>query len=145
MGAPASAKLLVIGDKTFAIGTLPASVAIDVECIVAQAIGEALFRLLVAKDETEEQQSAAALQAVGALAKNLDSAEVKKLMGLAFSVVTVGDGVGPATPINFDQTFTGHPKMPWEVLIEALKVNFADFFPAGLSTSLASSIRTLQK
>lgn len=140
-----SAPLKVIGDKTFAIGTLPASTAIDVECIVARAIGESLFRVLAGADGTEEEQLKAAGQAIAALSMNLRAKEIKELFSLVFTVVTVGDGVGPAAPINFDATFTGHPKMPWEVLIEALKVNFADFFPAGLSASVSASIQRLQK
>lgn len=134
-----SAPLKVIGDKTYAFGTLPATVAIDVQVIIARALGDGLLSLIMAKDTSPEEQAQAMKLASAALTSSLKASDVKELIGKVFSCVTVGDGVSAAVPVNVDAHFTGRPRRLWEVLIEALKVNFSDFFPNAGSGSTAAT------
>lgn len=133
-----SAPTKEIGGRTFSFGTIPASKAIRVEVSIAKVIGEPLFKALVeaqGKDQTVEQQTGLVASAVGLMASRMDADELLTTMGIVFESVTL-----EGKPINIDVHFSGKNRDVWQVFIEALKVNFADFFPAGLSASLAGMI-----
>ena len=122
----------------FAFGTIPASKAIRVEVSIAKVVGEPLFKALVesqSKGQTAEQEVGLIASAVGLMASRMDADELIAIMGIVHESVTL-DG----KPVSLDIHFTGRNRDVWAVFIEALKVNFADFFPAGLSASLAGMI-----
>ncbi len=133
----------IIGDREYDFRMMPASVATEVEVTIAGVATEAVVKLLSAQGADETKQAEAMASAVGTLATaigRLGPGKTTELMGTLFQYVRVdgenGEGVRPA---NLDLDFTGKPKLKWLVIFEALRVNFADFFPAGLSLSSAES------
>lgn len=137
----ASAAQRTIGGRQFSFGILPATKAVRVEVAIARVIGEPLFKAFMeikggGKESTEAEQMEAATAAIGLLTTKMDADELLGTMRTVFEVVSC-DGA----PIDIDSTFTGTNRQLWEVFIEALKVNFSDFFPVGLSASLAGMIK----
>jgi len=122
----------------FSFGILPATQAVRVEVAIARVIGEPLFRAFMdikGKDSSADQQLAAAGAAIGLLTSRMEADDLLVQMKTVFDACSC-DG----KRIDIDSTFTGQNKQLWEVFIEALRVNFSDFFPAGLSASLAGAI-----
>lgn len=144
----ASAPMKTIGGRLFSFGTLPATEAIRVEVAIARVIGEPLFKAFVKAQKLQEEKglkdlaalkndpaaiatiTAEATAAIGLIAGRMDAEELLKTMNRLFSVVACN---GQA--VDMDVTFVGRNKDVWTVFLEALKVNFADFFPGGLSLS----------
>lgn len=136
MSTPRSAPTKMIGDRTFAFGTIPAIDAIDIEVSVARLFGEPLLHFIAGGGGTPEEQLGAAATAVRALAMHPDhkalKAELKDLIEQVLKTVACVGAGSPSLEVAF---FNGRNRQLWEVLIEALKVNFADFFPAKPSDS----------
>lgn len=138
----ASAVQKEIGGRKFSFGILPATKAVRVEVAIARVIGEPLFKAFMdikgkdGKDPTEEQQLAAASAAVGLLTSRMDAEELLATMKTVFEHCSC-DG---QPIISIDATFAERHRQLWEAFIEALKANFSDFFPAGLSASLSSAM-----
>lgn len=140
----ASAPQKKIGSRTFSFGMLPATDAIRVEVALAKAIGEPLLRAFVKAQELQKTENLKTLadiksspkaldtiaQAMGMISSKMDAGELIKTMETVFSTVAC-DG----NTINIDGTFTGRNRELWQVFMEGLRVNFADFFPDGLSLS----------
>jgi len=135
----ASAPIKEIGGRKWSFGTIPATQAVRVEVAIASVIGEPLFKVFTEIDEaggtgiSREKQITAATAALGLLTTRMDADKLLTTMKTVFDHCSC-DG----KPVDIDQTFNGRNKDLWEVFLEALKVNFADFFPAGLSASLAA-------
>jgi hypothetical protein len=136
-----SAPTKQIGDRTFAFGTIPATKAVRVEVAIARVIGEPLFKAFVEAGDkkltalTDEEKTAIIGGAIATLTARMDPDELLVTMGIVFESVTL-DG----KPVSLDVHFNGRNREVWQVFIEALRVNFSDFFPAGLSASLAGAI-----
>lgn len=132
MGAP----FKVIGGVRYAFDTIPAEAALDVEVSVVRLFGEPVFALLAGSgNETPQaEQMAAVAAAMRALSNQPNhvalKAELKELLGTVLKHV-----IGPAGIAQEIASFNGKNKLLWEVAIEALKVNFADFLGASPSTS----------
>jgi hypothetical protein len=122
----------VIGGRTYAFGTLPATEAVKVEIAVIKAIGEPLFSAFAGKGAEE-----AGALAIGLLTSRIDPDELLKVLEIVFSHVTC-----EGRRIDINATFTGRLKEMHLVFLEALKVNFADFLPASLSGLLPGEAQT---
>jgi hypothetical protein len=131
-----------INGRTYAFGTLPATQALRVELAIAPVLADALaaFGTAAVEKLSEDMGALMTARAAGEVLKRLSAEDftapdgsrhmgLLSIMETVFSVVTVIDR-GKASPVNIDQTFTGKPADKYHVLVEALKVNFADFFPA---------------
>ena len=127
---------VVIGNRTFSIGTIPPVEAIRVEVAIARVIGEPLFKAFTEKGKSLEDQKGAVGAAIGLMASKMEPDELINTMKTVFSYVSC-DG----NRIDMNATFVGKNKELWLVFIEALKLNFADFFPADLFASLQKAIQ----
>lgn len=140
----ASAVQKEIGGRKWSFGTMPATKAVRVEVAIASVIGEALFKISVDIDaasgqpdaEKERKQVEALSAAIGLLTAKMDPDKLLETMNTVFEYCSC-DG----QRVDIDSTFTGRNKDLWVVFMEALKVNFSDFFAGGLSDSLAAMIR----
>jgi hypothetical protein len=126
-----------IGGRTFAFRVMPATTALGVEVAIMKVIGEPLFKALTAGEGKLPDQ--AKLMEIGGtavalMATRMDPDELLRTMKTVFEFVAV-DG----QPVNIDTHFTGKNKELWQVFIEALKVNFADFFDGLHSDSPAAA------
>ena len=142
MGAPRKD----IGGRTFAFGTIPGSKCLDIIPALAVPIVEVLKRIGKHNVEklTEEEASLLMAEAILVLMSmpsrdytSPDGAHrfgSQTLFAILFEHTTI-----VATPkprlVNIDQDFTGRVRDMYLVAMEALKVNFADFFPAAPSGS----------
>jgi hypothetical protein len=155
----ASARKHTIGGRDFYFGKMTAVDALKVEMALAPVIVKALGQFsseVVAADgsgkETAEQEAAKSLQTMKAFGSLMSAVSAedfvtpegqKKLglmsiMGLVFGSITVATSPGAAAGADVDlaTSFEGRPnKEKYEVFMEGLRENFADFFPAGLSVS----------
>ena len=125
---------LQINDRTYTFGTVPPVEAIRVEVAIARVIGEPLFKAFTdgnVKDQAAANEAAAA--AIGLLASKMDADELLATMGTVFKYVGIA---GQKTTVDINADFMGRNRELWQVLIAALKFNFADFLPAGLLTSI---------
>jgi hypothetical protein len=123
---------LTLKDRTYTFGTIPALEAIGVEVAIARVVGEPLFKAFAdAKNggKVTAEAMAAGAAAIGLLTAKMDKAELIETMTTVFKYV--GHSGKPNT--NIDADFTGRNKELWTVFIAALKFNFADFLPDGLS------------
>jgi hypothetical protein len=133
-----SAPTKEIGGRTFSFGTIPAVKAVRVEIAIARVIGEPLFKAFMdSQGKPESVQLDVVAGAIGVLTAKMDADELIKTMGIVFESVSL-DGV--KGPVDMDVHFTGKNKDLWLVFVEALKVNFGDFLPGGLSGSLAALV-----
>jgi hypothetical protein len=134
-----SAPTKEIGGRTFSFGTISAVNAVRIEVAIARVIGEPLFKAFVEgqgkKKASDEDQMAIVASAIGLLTAKMDPDELLTTIATVFASVTL-----EGKPISLEVHFTGRNRDVWEVFGEALKVNFADFFPAGLFASLAGAI-----
>jgi len=152
----ASARKQASGGRDFYFGKMTAVNALKVEMalapVIVKALGEFSGSAVAAPQgegaakETAEQEAEKSIQTMKAFGSLMSAVSTddyvtpegqKKIglmtvMGLVFdSITTGGAGVDLAT------SFEGRPnKEKYEVFMEGLKENFADFFPAGLSGSL---------
>ena len=128
-----SSKLFECGGRKFSIGTLPAVEAIKVEVAVARVIGEPLFKAFTTgkTDGQEIDMEQAGALVIGLLASKLNADDLLTTLNTVFTYVTCDE-----QRVEINSTFTGRNRELWLVFIEALKFNFADFFPDGLLASL---------
>jgi hypothetical protein len=140
-----------VGGRTFAFGTLPATKALDVIPALAVSVVEVLKKIGRHSLEklTEEEASYLMAEAVMVLmsmpARDYVSPDGAQRMGsqtlftMLFEHTTI-ILTTPAKPrlVNIDKDFTGKVRDMYLVAMEALKVNFADFFPAAPSVSSAT-------
>ncbi len=128
----ASATLKTINGKTFSFAKLDAVNGIKLQLGVAKLIGSELADLARAAQKSTSQD--ALLQEVGELlervATKASTDEVLGLMGLVFSRVTCN-----GKPVSLDLTFGDNALEPWQVFVEGLKVNLADFLAVARSGS----------
>jgi len=146
----ASAPRKTIGGREFIFGTFPAAEALKVELTIAPVLADALAAFGTGSVEKLDEDAGALLtaRAAGEVLKRLaaddytspDGARhlgLQTLMEIAFAHVTVVVPGSKPRPVMLAD-FTGKPKDKYLVLVEALKANFADFFPASLSASSPS-------
>jgi hypothetical protein len=130
----ANAPIREVGGRKFAIGTLPPTRAIKVQAQIVKLAGEPVFRAFAEAKKAgagnKEAMEAAFFAALGGIGSRLDEDVVLSMMEVLFAHCTC-DGQA----INIDSTFMGKLRDMWVVFFEALRVNFADLFPAGLSLS----------
>jgi hypothetical protein len=134
-----------IGDREYAFSTLPAVASLKVEVTIAKVIGEPLFKAFASRGSDEQTAEQAAIAAVGLLTSRLDEAELVRTMATVFQYVGFVELEGGHAQVaricpnanvdKIDEHFTGRNRELWQVLIEALRFNFADFFSDGLSLS----------
>jgi len=142
-----SAPRKTIKGRDFIFGTLPASTALKVELAIAPVLADALAAFGAGSVEklSEEAGSLLTARAAGEVLKRLSAEDytspdgsphmgLQTLMETVFAHVTIVVQPKPRT-VNLDQDFTGKAADKYLVLVEALKVNFADFFPAAPSSS----------
>lgn len=127
------AKTITIGGRRFDISRLPAETAIEVEFLLVSKVGEPMLKLAVAAESGvgEEEAIKIASNALGTVVRNLTAKETIALMKDVFAFVSC-DG----KPIELNSTFADEPSQPWELLVEALKENFSDFFRGSLWGSI---------
>lgn len=139
-----SAPQKTFGGRLFSFGMMPPTDAIRVEVSLVKAIGEPLLRAFIKAQEISKDQKFANLaelksnpevldtvsKAMGTISARMDAEDLLKTMGLVFDRIVCN-----GQPINIDATFVGRNKELWQVFMEGLRVNFADFFPDGLSLS----------
>lgn len=129
-----SAPRKTIKGTEFAFGTIPAEAALDVEVSIARLFGPLLVSMAsgTGLDEAGQMRSITeGLQTLSAQPNHVAlKAELKDMIATVLRSVS-GDG-----RVSLDMTwFNGKNRLMWEVIIEAVRVNFADFFPASPSTS----------
>lgn len=133
----ASATTKEIGGRTFVFGMLPAMEAVKVARLLARALGPVLQSVVgISAAKGDEPSLAAALApAIEGVSAALSEDELTGLVARMLTTVSVGTPPEPARPVHADRDFGGRPRELWVVVVEALKVNFSDFFPASPSTS----------
>lgn len=146
----ASAPRKTIGGRVYAFGTLPATQALKVELAIAPVLADALAAFGGANIDklTDVESGVLTARAAGEVLKRLAAEDytapdgsrhmgLQSIMETVFAHVTVIEGT-KAADVNIDVHFTGRPRDKYLVLVEALKANFADFFPASPSPSSPS-------
>jgi hypothetical protein len=136
-----SAEKKTINGTEYSFGLIPPTECIKVEVAIARVIGEPLFRAAVdvkkkkgsSKDKQELLTSIAT--AVGLLTSKMDADELLEIMGIAFKYVST-----PKGRLNIDEQFIGKPSELWQVFVEALQVNFSDFFTGSLFNSIRAEL-----
>lgn len=123
-----------LGDRTYYIRQMPPRLALKVEAYLVKMVGQPLFKAFSTKGFNLEATTAVAL---GAFADRLDDEELLKAMYAVFRFVGI-DGVcvrvceeSDHACEGIDKNFQGRNKELLQVFIQALRVNFNDFF-AGL-------------
>ncbi len=143
-----SAPQKTIGGRTFSFGMLSAKVGFRVQIGIIKVIGEPLFKMLLGSGAGTMGDAISKIQAdptafvagMGLLSQRLDADEMDTLAETLFGSVRLSqtiEGKAVGSPVTFE-TFQGKPKDIWLVMWEALRVNFADFFPAAGSSSSPS-------
>jgi hypothetical protein len=121
-------KDLVIKDRTYSFGMLPAVEALKVEVAIAKVIGEPLFKALTEKGDNAE---AVGGTIIGLIASRMNADELLTTMETVFNYVSCN-----GERIEINSTFTGRNKELWSVFLGALRYNFSDFLdvlPSGLN------------
>lgn len=131
----------IVGGLMIDFGRLSAVDAVEVEITVAGLIPDVIVKVISAKGATESAQVEAMSGALGSLAASLSRLgpdRVVALMNLVFKSCRIDDEeMKQSRPLDLAMDF-GPPissRAKWEVMLEALRVNLGDFFPAGLSLS----------
>jgi hypothetical protein len=122
---------LTINDRSYTFGTLPPIEAIRVEVAIARVIGEPLFKAFMDAKKTgstEADAQAAGAAAIGLLASKMDADELIKTIETVMKYVMLN-----GRRVIIEQDFNKRNKELWQVFIAALKENFSDFLPDGLS------------
>jgi len=122
----ASAVIKTINGRKFALAKLPATDGLKLQIAVAKLVGSELADL-AGMAKRQGMSEAAVLDEIGEVlervATKASADEIVKLMLLAFSKVTC-----EGRPIvDIDLTFGDNALEPWQVFVEALKVNLGDF------------------
>lgn len=131
-----------LGDRVYFIRQMPPRLAFKVEVFLAKTIGQPLFKAFA----TDELSGTGAIAvAIGLFAERLDEEEILKVIHSTFRYVGI-DGVcvriieeADKACAGLDTHFMGRNRELLQVLGQALKVNFADFFDGlpSLSTLLS--------
>lgn len=129
-----SAPQKTIRGTLFSFGTIPAETALDIEVSIARLFGPLLVMMASGTGLDEAAQMRAISDAIATLSAQPNHVALKaELKDMIATVLRfVGAGGNPSIDVSF---FNGKPKLMWEVIIEAVRVNFADFFPASPSPS----------
>lgn len=127
---------LIIGDRTYSFGMLPAVDAVRVEVSVAKVLGEPLFKALMEVDGKEKSPEAIGATAIGLLTSKMDADELLTTMETLFNHTTAN-----GQRIEINSAFTGRNGELWKVFMGALRYNFQDFFDA-LSSVLPQDMKT---
>lgn len=158
-----------IGGREFAFGMMSATEAIRVEVALMRVLGEPLFRMFAGHVDAEaaarkkveggkgktspadmkaalkkvgdEIGSAAAAQAIAILTSKMDADDLIATMDRVFAPCRC-QGQSVVTDLTFapdPETGKARNREVWQVFAEALKVNFADLLPGGLSGSPAAT------
>lgn len=129
-----SAPQKTIKGVTFSFGTIPAEAALDVEVSIARLFGPLLVSMASGTGLDEAAQMRAITEGLQTLSAQPNHVALKA--ELKDMIATVLRSVAAGGNASLDMTFfNGKPKLMWEVIIEAVRVNFADFFPANPSPS----------
>jgi hypothetical protein len=134
-----SAEKKTINGTVYAFGIIPPTEAVKVEVTIARVISEPLFKAAVAvkgKKGSKNDMLAAAAQAVGTLASKMDADELIETINVVMKYVSAGD----KRILNIDEHFVGKNAELWQVFIEALTVNFSDFFTGSLFDSIREAM-----
>jgi len=118
-----------IGDRIYLIRQMPPRLAVPVEVYLAKTLGPALLQAFATTGATSDGAFAVA---VGILAERLDEAGLTSMLHKVFRHVGIQGQVirvcDESNDDGIDEWFTGRNKELWQVLLQALRVNFADFF-----------------
>lgn len=138
--------------KVYTFGTMPATKALPIGLEIAPVMADAAGEVGAQAVAAAEADRAAILMAkgTGALLRRLSFNDwtdrdgrphlgMNSIMTTLFEHVEVIDG-GKAKPVTLD-SFTGKLSVAKEVFMHALKVNFADFFPASPSASSPGELK----
>lgn len=141
-----SAPRKTINGREYIFGTLPAPEALRIEVAIAPVLAEAIaaFGAGAGKEMDEATESLLTARAAGEVMRRLSADDytspdgsrhlgLQSIMETVFQHVTVVVTPKPRALMLAD--FAGKPKDKYLVLVEALKANFADFFPAAPSPS----------
>jgi hypothetical protein len=138
----ASAEQVKIGDRTFEFGILPASKALRVVGTLAPAVAEGIVEFVQAFGEKDKaKQDQMVMRGVVAIisrmsAEDWTSPDGRRMLGVESLAVMLFDHAScGGKKIQIDATFQGCVKDLYVAVFHALRVNFSDFFPAGLSPS----------
>jgi hypothetical protein len=134
------------GGKVYTFGTLPATKSIPIALEIGPIMADAAAEVGGMAMQAAEADRAAVVmaKATGAMLRRLSAADwtdrngqphigLLSMMGIMFEHVEVIEN-GKAHPVTVD-SFTGKVSVAKDVFTHALKVNFADFFPASPSVS----------
>jgi hypothetical protein len=111
---------LVIGDRTYSFGTIPAFESIRVQIAIAKVIGEPLFKVLTESDSKDVQKIGATV--IGLIMSRMDENDLIKTMETVFKYTSCN-----GSRIDIDVTFTGRNKEMWQAFMGGLKFNYKDF------------------
>ena len=111
---------LIIGDRTYVFGTIPAIQAVKVEIAIAKVIGEPLFKAFTESKEADSKVIGGNILAL--ITTNMKADEILGVMETVMEFTTCN-----GSRIDIDSTFTGRNKELWSVFLGGLKFNFADF------------------
>jgi hypothetical protein len=114
---------LIMGDRTYSFGTIPAVEAVRVEIAIARVIGEPLFKAMTENDGKDVEAVGASV--IGLLTSRMDADELLAVMGIVFNHTSAN-----GQRIEINSTFTGRNRELWQVFVGALRFNFQDFFDA---------------
>jgi len=136
VGTSAPIKEFGTPPRKFSFGMMSAEDALDVQLILSPALG-AIVPLITAATEASSLDQAAAMQQAIRAITSLDRVEMKKAMKLVFSACSCdGREIG-----DINLVFQGKPLELWQVFIEALRVNFADFLAAAIAAFAAAKAK----
>ncbi len=143
----ASAKQKTFGEgaeaRLYSFGVIPPVDAIDIQVAIVRIFGEGVLRLLIGSGKDQAEQLGAFASAIKTIAAHPNARalkdEIKEMLATAFKWVTVSMQGGRGAPVTLETTFTGRNREMWMVFAEAVRVNFADFFPASPSPSEADT------
>lgn len=124
------------GGRIYLIRQMPPTQALKVEVFLLRTLGEPLLR-----SASQGSSTATFTAAIGLLTSRLDEEELTRVMATVFQYVGILDQAiricekGDVAGAGLDTHFLGKNKDLWLVFVEALRVNFADFFGESLSLS----------
>lgn len=132
-----SANRYETGGRVYSFGVIPPTKAVLLEIEIARLIGEPLFKAFTTGAETDFKEAGAV--AIGLLCSKADGESFLKMLRTVFEHTSC-DG----QRIEMDATFVGRNREMLQVFIQALRFNFADFFPAALLDSVRAKMATLK-
>lgn len=120
-----------LGDRVYFIRQMPPRLALKVETYLVKMVGQPLFKAFASEGFSLEAATAVAL---GAFADRLDADEMLKAMHSVFRFTGIDGKCIRVCEENdrecagIDEYFQGRNKELLQVFIQALRVNFSDFF-----------------